>query len=100
MYAYARPGDDASQTFAREIGAVWAGGTDERPADLDAAILFAPDGDLVPTALSAMAKGGTAVCAGIHMTDIPNFPYDLLGASARSARSPISRELTARRFSQ
>ena len=72
-------GDGEGQSFARELGAEWAGGSDERPPEeLDAAILFAPAGELVPTALSAMAKGGTVVCAGIHMTDIPSFPYELL----------------------
>ena len=63
----------------RELGAEWAGGSDERPPEeLDAAILFAPAGELVPTALAATAKGGTVVCAGIHMTDLPSFPYELL----------------------
>ncbi len=79
VFAFTKPGDGEGQSFARELGAEWAGGSDERPPEeLDAAILFAPAGELVPTALSAMAKGGTVVCAGIHMTDIPSFPYELL----------------------
>lgn len=78
VYAFTRPGDLASQQFAREIGAAWAGGTDERPAELDAAIIFAPAGELVPAALQSVAKGGSVVCAGIHMSDIPSFPYDAL----------------------
>ena len=86
VYAFTRPGDIASQQFARELGADWAGGTDERPAELDAAIIFAPAGDLVPLALRSLAKGGTVVCAGIHMSDIPSFPYDILWGE-RSVRS-------------
>ncbi len=79
VYAFTRPGDVRGQEFARTIGAVWAGGSDERPPQpLDAAILFAPDGALVPAALRATAKGGTVVCAGIHMSDIPSFPYEIL----------------------
>lgn len=78
VYAFTRPGDTASQLFARSLGARWAGGTDERPAELDAAIIFAPAGALVPAALRALAKGGVVVCAGIHMSDIPSFPYDIL----------------------
>ena len=78
VYAFTRPGDEASQQFARSLGALWAGGSDERPVELDAAIIFAPAGDLVPTALRALAKGGVVVCAGIHMSDIPSFPYDIL----------------------
>jgi propanol-preferring alcohol dehydrogenase len=77
--AFTRPGDARSQSFARELGAVWAGGSDERPpAPLDAAIIFAADGALVPAALAAVRKGGRVVCAGIHMSDIPGFPYRLL----------------------
>ncbi len=86
VYAFTRPNDHASQQFARSLGAVWAGGTDERPADLDAAIIFAPTGELVPAALRAVAKGGTVVCAGIHMSDIPSFPYHILWGE-RSIRS-------------
>lgn len=76
VYAYTRPGDVAAQGFARELGAVWAGGSDQRaPAALDAAILFAADGALVPLALQAVRKGGRVVCGGIHMSEIPAFPY-------------------------
>jgi propanol-preferring alcohol dehydrogenase len=79
IYAFTRPGDTASQAFARSLGAEWAGGSDELPpAPLDAAIIFAPAGELVPAALRAVAKGGTVVCAGIYMSDIPSFPYSLL----------------------
>ena len=79
VYAFTRPGDEAAQRFARGLGAVWAGGSDERPpVELDAAILFAPVGALVPLALRAVARGGTVVCGGIHMSDIPSFPYELL----------------------
>ena len=87
VYAFTRPGDAAGQAFAVELGAAWAGGSDEPPPEpLDAAILFAPVGALVPTALRAVAKGGVVVCAGIHMSDIPSFPYaDLWGE--RSIRS-------------
>jgi propanol-preferring alcohol dehydrogenase len=76
VYAFTRPGDTATQAFARELGAVWAGGTDEPPAEpLDAALIFAPAGELVPLALRHLAPGGTVVCGGIHMSDIPSFPY-------------------------
>jgi len=79
VYAFTRPGDRMGQEFAHEQGAVWAGGSDERPPELlDAAIIFAPVGELVPAALRAVAKGGTVVCGGIHMSDIPSFPYDIL----------------------
>ena len=79
FYVYTKPGDDAAQAFARELGAVWAGGSDQRaPVELDAALLFAPVGSLVPKALADVGKGGTVVCGGIHMSDIPQFPYDLL----------------------
>lgn len=79
VYAFTRPGDSGGQAFARSLGAHWAGGSDERPpAALDAAIIFAPVGPLVPAALRAVAKGGVVVCAGIHMSDIPAFPYELL----------------------
>ena len=87
IYAFTRPGDDKGQAFARSLGAAWAGGgTDERPAELDAAIIFAPAGELVPIALAAVRKGGVVVCAGIHMSDIPSFPYELLW-NERSVRS-------------
>ncbi|MGH8267533.1 MAG: zinc-dependent alcohol dehydrogenase family protein [Steroidobacteraceae bacterium] len=78
-FAFTRPGDEAGQRFARELGAVWAGGTDERPHEpLDAAIIFAPVGALIPAALAAVRPGGRVVCAGIHMSDVPAFPYRLL----------------------
>ncbi len=79
VYAFTKPGDEAGQAFARELGAVWAGGSDGKPpAELDAAIIFAPIGALVPAALAAVRKGGRVVRAGIHMSDIPGFPYALL----------------------
>ncbi len=78
-FAFTRPGDITAQSFARALGAVWAGGSDERPpAELDAAILLAPVGALVPKALGDVVKGGVVVCGGIHMSDIPQFPYDIL----------------------
>ena len=79
VFAFTRPGDLSTQAFARSLGAVWAGGSNELPPEpLDAAIIFATVGDLVPLALKAVRKGGRAVCAGIHMSDIPSFPYRLL----------------------
>ena len=79
VYAFTRRGDMESQEFARQLGAVWAGPSDELPPEeLDAAIIFAPVGSLVPAALRAVNKGGRVVCAGIHMSDIPSFPYDIL----------------------
>ena len=79
VYAFTRAGDTAAQAFALELGAVWAGASEERPPqELEAAIIFAPVGGLVPLALRALARGGTVVCAGIHMSDIPSFPYELL----------------------
>ena len=79
VYAFTRPGDVATQAFARSLGAAWAGGSDEMPPEaLDAAIIFAAVGALVPMALKAVRKGGRVVCAGIHMSDIPGFPYRLL----------------------
>jgi propanol-preferring alcohol dehydrogenase len=79
VYAFVRPGDSEGQRFAMEFGATWAGGSDERPPELlDAAILFAPVGALVPAALAATRKAGRVICAGIHMSDIPGFPYELL----------------------
>jgi propanol-preferring alcohol dehydrogenase len=79
VFAFVRPGDEAAARFARDLGAAWAGGSDEQPPErLDAAIIFAPVGGLVPAALRALDKGGTVVCGGIHMSDIPSFPYDLL----------------------
>ena len=79
VFAFARPGDLSAQQFALELGARWAGGSDEAPPEpLDAAIIFAPVGALVPAALRAVNRGGTVVCAGIHMSDIPSFPYSIL----------------------
>lgn len=77
VYAFTRPRDLRTQEFAQQLGATWAGGSDEQPPEpLDAAIVFASAGELVPQALKALAPGGTVVCAGIHMTDIPSFPYE------------------------
>jgi len=79
VFAFTRPGDRAAQEFALSLGAVWAGASGELPPDpLDAAILFAPAGELVPAALRAVDRGGTVVCAGIHMSDVPSFPYRIL----------------------
>jgi alcohol dehydrogenase, propanol-preferring len=86
LFAFTRPGDAKGQAFARELGAEWAGGSDERPPEeLDAAIVFAPAGALVPAALASLAKGGSVVCAGIHMSEIPAFPYgeELLALAPR-----------------
>ncbi len=79
VFAFTRTGDVGGQQFARDLGAVWAGGSDETPPEeLDAAIIFAPVGGLIPTALRAVRKGGTVISAGIHMSDIPSFPYEIL----------------------
>jgi propanol-preferring alcohol dehydrogenase len=79
VFAFTRPGDERTQEFARSLGATWAGGSDQTPPEpLDAAIIFATAGELVPQALSVLAPDGVVVCAGIHMTDIPSFPYELL----------------------
>jgi propanol-preferring alcohol dehydrogenase len=79
VHAFTRPGDEPARRFARTLGAVWAGGSDEMPPErLDAAIIFAPVGALVPLALKAVKKGGRVVCGGIHMSDIPSFPYRIL----------------------
>jgi len=87
VFAFTRPGDSRTQDFARSLGAEWAGGSDAPPPErLDAAIIFAAVGDLVPAALRALDRGGTVVCAGIHMSDIPSFPYELLWEE-RSVRS-------------
>jgi alcohol dehydrogenase, propanol-preferring len=84
VYAFTRGGDAAAQDLARRLGCAWAGGAGERaPVELDAAIIFAPVGDLVPSALAAVRKGGTVVCGGIHMSDIPAFPYALLWGERR-----------------
>jgi propanol-preferring alcohol dehydrogenase len=87
VLAFTRPGDEQTGAFARELGAIWAGPSDASPPEpLDAAIIFAPDGALVPAALRAVRPGGTVVCGGIHMSDIPSFPYDILWGE-RSVRS-------------
>ncbi len=87
VFAFTRPGDERTQAFATQLGATWAGGSDETPPEqLDAAIIFASAGQLVPQALKALAPGGSVVCAGIHMSDIPSFPYDDLWHE-RSIRS-------------
>jgi propanol-preferring alcohol dehydrogenase len=79
VFAFTRPGDETAQRFAREMGAAWAGSSTETPPEeLDAAILFAPVGALVPAALRAVGKGGVVVCGGIHMSDVPSFPYEIL----------------------
>jgi propanol-preferring alcohol dehydrogenase len=79
LFAFTRPGDVKGQAFAKSLGADWVGGSDEIPPEpLDAAIIYAPAGELVPTALKAVAKGGRVVCGGIHMSDIPSFPYAIL----------------------
>jgi len=84
VYAFVRPGDEAGKRFALELGAIWAGWSDELPPiQLDAAIIFAPAGDLIPKALAAVRKGGTVVCGGIHMSDIPSMPYRLLWGERR-----------------
>lgn len=84
VYAFVRPGDEAAKAFARQMGAVWAGDSDRPgPEPLDAAILYAPVGALVPAALRAVRPGGTVVCAGIHMTEIPSFPYAILWGERR-----------------
>ena len=79
VLAFTRRGDEASQAFARQLGTSWVGASEETPpVPLDAALIFAPAGELVPAALKAVGKGGTVVCGGIHMSDIPAFPYELL----------------------
>jgi propanol-preferring alcohol dehydrogenase len=84
VHAFTRGGDAAAQGLARALGCVWAGASEERPPEpLDAAILFAPVGNLVPLALAAVRRGGTVVCGGIHMSDIPSFAYDLLWEERR-----------------
>jgi propanol-preferring alcohol dehydrogenase len=94
VFAFTRPGDADGQAFARELGAVWAGdSTQQPPAPLDAAIIFAPVGALVPLALGAVRKGGSVVCAGIHMSDIPSFPYALLwGERSLSSVANLTRQ--------
>jgi alcohol dehydrogenase, propanol-preferring len=94
VYAFTRPGDTDAQAFARELGVTWVGGSDEAaPAELDAAIIFAPAGELVPLALRAVRKGGVVVCAGIHMSDIPSFPYaDLWGERVVRSVANLTRQ--------
>jgi propanol-preferring alcohol dehydrogenase len=94
VFAFTRPGDDEGQAFARALGAHWAGSSeDATPAPLDAAIVFAPVGSLVPLALRAVAKGGSVVCAGIHMSDIPSFPYaDLWGERVIRSVANLTRQ--------
>jgi len=94
VFAFTRPGDKAGQDFARKLGAVWADGSDQMPPEkLDAAIIFAPVGELVPIALHAVAKGGIVVCGGIHMSDIPSFPYaDLWGERTICSVANLTRE--------
>ena len=95
VFAFTRPGDVEGQQFARELGAVWAGGSDEAPPEeLDAAIIFAPVGSLIPTALRAVRKGGVVISAGIHMSDIPSFPYEILwgGRAVRSVANLTRRD--------
>jgi propanol-preferring alcohol dehydrogenase len=93
IFAFTRPGDNEGQEFARSLGAAWAGGSDQTPPEkLDAAIIFAPVGALVPAALRAIAKGGSVVCGGIHMSDIPSFPYvDLWGERAICSVANLTR---------
>ena len=93
VFAFTRPGDTDGQRFARTLGAVWAGGSDESPGEpLDAAIIFAPVGALVPAALAQVRRGGRVVCAGIHMSDVPAFPYQLLwGERAVSSVANLTR---------
>ena len=94
VFAFTRPGDAEGAAFARSLGAEWAGGSDERaPEELDAALIFAPAGELVPVALRAVAKGGSVVCAGIHMSDLPAFPYrDLWGERVLRSVANLTRE--------
>jgi propanol-preferring alcohol dehydrogenase len=94
VFAFTRPGDDEGQAFARELGADWAGGSDEAPPEpLEAAIIFAPVGALVPEALRATERGGRVVSAGIHMSDIPSFPYELLwGERSLSSVANLTRQ--------
>ena len=94
IYAFTRPGDTQTQEFARELGATWAGGSDTpAPEQLDAALIFAADGQLVPKALKDLSKGGSVVCGGIHMTDIPSFPYsDLWGERRIQSVANLTRQ--------
>lgn len=94
VYAFSRPGDEAAQIFARDLGCIWAGDSDQAPpSELDATIIFAPVGALVPTALKAVRKGGRVVCGGIHMSDIPAFPYaDLWGERSILSVANLTRQ--------
>lgn len=84
VYAFTRKGDVEAQNFAKKLGAIWAGdSTQLPPEELDAAILFAPDGSTLPAALRAVRKGGAVICGGIHMSDIPSFPYSILWGERR-----------------
>jgi propanol-preferring alcohol dehydrogenase len=102
VYAFTRPNDDLAQRLAAQLGAAWTGSSNVPPPDpLDAAIIFAPVGSLVPTALSAVRPGGTVVCAGIHMSDIPSFPYDLLwGERVLRSVANLTRDDGIRFFSE
>src|SRR5262249_44423909 len=93
LFVFTRPGDKAMQQFVKKLGAKWAGGSDEMPPEkLDAAIIFASVGPLVPAALHALAKGGIVVCGGIHMSDIPAFPYvDLWGERVITSVANLTR---------
>ena len=100
VFAFSKPGDRAAREFARGLGAVWTGGSDERPPEaLDAALIFAPVGALVPAALAATKKGGIVVCGGIHMSEIPAFPYALLWEERWFARVANLTGATPRNFS-
>jgi len=94
VFAFTRPGDTEKQEFAKKLGAFWVGGSDETPPEiLDAAIIFAPVGPLVPAALKMVDKGGAIVCAGIHMSDIPQFPYkDLWGERVIRSVANLTRQ--------
>jgi propanol-preferring alcohol dehydrogenase len=99
VYAFTRPGDRDAQAFAKTLGVHWAGASNETaPAPLDAALIFAPVGPLVPAALAATARGGSVICAGIHMSDIPAFPYRLLWGERSVGQSRTSRATTVRPF--
>ena len=99
VYAFTREHDEEGRNFARSLGAAWAGPSSEPPPQpLDAAIIFAPAGELVPVALKACGPGGVVVCAGIHMSDIPSFPYELLWGEPRSVRWQTLPGATARSF--
>jgi propanol-preferring alcohol dehydrogenase len=101
IYAFTRPGDEPAKLFAMSLGAVWAGGSNETPpVKLDAAIIFAPVGELVPLALKAVGKGGIVVCGGIHMSDIPSFPYSILWEERSICSVHLTRREGTRRLRQ